>query len=68
MCVDHKNYSMMTYVTYITDNYILMDYLKAREAVIDLSQRALVVNGTIVKGKYTYVEGTTVRPHKVRLG
>ena len=38
---DHGNYSMtMTmYVSDITDNCILgLDYLKAREAVIDLSQ------------------------------
>ena len=44
-----------------------MDYLKAREAVIDLSQGVLVVNGTIVKGKYKYAECTPVRTQKVRL-
>ena len=27
----------------------------------------LVVNDTIVKGKYKYAEGTPVRTHKVRL-
>ena len=47
------------YVADITDNCILgLDYLKAREAVIDLGQGVLVINGTIVKGKYTYAEGT----------
>ena len=48
---DHRNYSMTMYVADITDNCILgLDYLKAREAVIDLSQGIFVVNGTIVKG------------------
>ena len=46
----------------ITNNCIHgWDYLKAREAVIDLSKGVLVVNGTIVKGKYKYAEGTPVR-------
>ena len=60
----HGNYNIKMYVADITDNCILgLDYLKAREAVIDLSQGALVVNGTIVKG-----EGITVRStHKVIL-
>ena len=36
---DHGNYSMTMYVADITDNCILgLDYLKAREAVIDLGQ------------------------------
>ena len=62
----HGNYSMTMYVANITDNCILgLDYLKARKAVIDLSQGVLVVNDTIVKGKYA--EGTPVRTHKVRL-
>ena len=53
---------MTMYVAYITDNCILgLDYLKARETVIDLSQGVLVVNGTIVKGKYKYAKGTPVR-------
>ena len=52
---------MTRYVADITDNCILgLDYLKAREAVIDLSQGVLVVNDTIVKGKYKYAEGTPV--------
>ena len=52
----------------ISDNCILgLDYLKARKAVIDLSQGVLVVNDTIVKGKYKYAEATPVRTHKVRL-
>ena len=56
---NHGNYSMMMYVADITDNCILgLDYIKAREAVIDLSKRVLMVNGTIVKGKYKYAEGT----------
>ena len=56
------------YVADITDNCILdLDYLKPRKAVIDLSQGILVVNDTIVKGKYKYAEGTPVRTHKVRL-
>ena len=64
----HGNYSMTMYLADITDNYILdLDYLKARETVIDLSHGVLVVNGTIVKGKYNYAEGTPVRTHKVRL-
>ena len=64
----HGNYSMTMYVADITDNCILgLDYLKAREVVIDLSQGVLVVNGTIVKGNYKYAEGTPVRTHKVRL-
>ena len=49
----HGNYSMTMYVADITDNCILgLDYLKAREAVIYQSQGVLVVNSTIVKGKY----------------
>ena len=53
---------MTMYVADITNNCILgLDYLKARKAVIDLSQRVLVVNGTIVKGKYKHAEGTPVR-------
>ena len=36
-------------------------------AVIDPSQGVLVVNDTIVKGRYKYAEGTPVRTHKVRL-
>ena len=57
---------MTMYVADITDNCILdLDYLKAREAVIDLSQGVLVVNDTIVKGKYA--EGTPVRTYTVRL-
>ena len=64
----HGNYSMTMYVANITDNCILgLDYLKARKAVIDLDQGVLVVNDTIVKGKYKYAEGTPVRTHKVRL-
>ena len=64
----HGNYSMTMYVADITDNCILgLDYLKARKAVINLSQGLLVVNDTIVKGKYKYAEGTPVRTHKVRL-
>ena len=64
----HGNYSMTMYVANITDNCILgLDYLKARKAVIDLSQGVLVVNDTIVKGKYKYAEATAVRTHKVRL-
>ena len=56
------------YVTNITDNCILgLDYLKARKAVIDLSQEVLGVNDTIVKGKYKYAEGTPVSTHKDRL-
>ena len=56
------------YVADITDNCILgLDYLKASEAVIDLSQGVLVVSGISVKGKYKYAEGTPVRTHKVRL-
>ena len=51
----HGNYSMIMYVANITDNCTLgLDYLKAREAVIDLSQGVLLVNGTIVKGKYKF--------------
>ena len=66
--VVNGNYSMTMYVADITDNCILvLDYLKAREAVIDLSHGVLVVNITIVKGKYKYAEGTPVRTHKVRL-
>ena len=65
---DHGNYSMTMYVADTTDNCILgLDYLKAREAVIDLSQGVLVVNCSIVKGNYKYAEGTSVRTHKVRL-
>ena len=64
----YGNYSMTMYVANITDNCILgLDYLKARKAVIDQSQGVLVVNDTIVKGKYKYEEGTPVRTHKVRL-
>ena len=64
----HGNYSMTMYVADITDNCILgLDYLKARQAVIDLSQGVLVVNDTIVKGKYKYAEGTPVMTYKVRL-
>ena len=64
----HGNYSMPMYVADITDNCILgRDYLKAREAAIDLNQIVLVVNSTIVKGKYKYGESTPVRTHKVRL-
>ena len=64
----HENYSMTMYVANIIDNCILgLDDLKARKAVIDLSQGVLVVNETIVKGKYKYAEGTPVRTHKVRL-
>ena len=64
----HGNYSMTMYVADITDNCVLgFDYLKAREAVIDLSQGVLVVNDTIVKGKYKCPEGTPVSTHKVRL-
>ena len=64
----HGNHSMTMYVANITDNCILgLDYLKARKAVIDLSQGVLVFNDTIVKGKYKYAEGTPVRTHKVRL-
>ena len=38
----YENYNMTIYVTDISDNYILgLDYLKAREAVIDLSQGVL---------------------------
>ena len=45
----HGNNNMTLYVVDITDNCILvLDYLKAGEAVIDLSQGVLVVNGTIV--------------------
>ena len=59
---------MTMYVANITDNCILgLDYLKARKAVIDLSQGVLVVNDTIVKGKYKYAESTAVKTHKVRL-
>ena len=65
---DHRSYSMTMYVADITDNCILsLDYIKAREAVIDLGPGVLVVNGTIVKGKYKYAEGTPVRTYKVRL-
>ena len=64
----HGNYSMTMYVANITDNCILgLDYLKARKAVIDLSQGLLVVNNIIVKGKYKYAEDTPVRTNKVRL-
>ena len=64
----HGNYSMTMYVANITDNCILgLDYLKARKAVINLSQGVLVVNDTIVKEKYKYAEATPVRTHKVRL-
>ena len=59
---------MTMYVANITDICIIgLYYLKVRKAVIDLSQRALLVNDTIVKGKYKYAEGTPVRTHKVRL-
>ena len=55
------NYSMTIYVANITNNCILgLDYLKARKAVIYLSQGVLMVNDTIVKGKYKYTEGTPV--------
>ena len=65
----HGNYNMMMHVEDITDNCILgFDYLKAREAVIDLSQGVLVLNGTIVRGKYKHAEGTPVRTHNVRFG
>ena len=64
----HGNYSMTMYVANITENCILgLDYLKVRKTVIDLSQGVLVVNDTIVKGKYKYAEGTPVWTHKVRL-
>ena len=64
----HVNYIMTMYVANITDNCILgLDYLMARKAVIDLRQGVLVVNDTIVKGKYKYAEGTPVRTHTVRL-
>ena len=64
----HGNYSITMYVADIADNCILgLDYLKARKAVIDLSQGVLVVNDTIVKGKYKYAEGTPASTHKVRL-
>ena len=50
-------------MTNITDNCILdLDDLKARKAVIDLSKGVLVVNDTIVKGKYKYAEGTFLMP------
>ena len=66
--IGHGNYSMRMYVAAITDNCIFgLDYIKAREAVIDLSQGVFVVHGTILKGKYKYAEGTSVRTHKVRL-
>ena len=40
----HGNYSMTMYVAVITDNCILvLDYLKAGEAVIDLSQKVTQV-------------------------
>ena len=55
----HGNYSMTMYVANITDNGILgLDYLKARKAVIDLSQGVFLVNDTIVKGKYKYAEAS----------
>ena len=58
----HGNYSMAMYVANITDNCIFgLEYLKTRKAVIDLNQGVLVVNDTIVKGKYKYAEGTPVR-------
>ena len=61
-------YIMPVYIADITDNCILgLDYPKARKAVIDLSQGVLVVNGTIVEGKYKYTEGIPGRTHKVRL-
>ena len=64
----HGNYSMTMYVADITDNCILgLDNLEARKAVIDISQGVLLVNGTIVKGTYTYVAGITIMTHKVRL-
>ena len=45
----HGSYSMTMYVANITDNCILgLDYLKARKAVIYLSQGVLVVNDTIL--------------------
>ena len=51
----HGYDSMTIHVANITDNCILgLDYLKARKAVIDLSQGVLVINDTIVKGKYKY--------------
>ena len=50
-----------------TTVFLVLDYLKARKAVINLSQGVLVVTDTIVKGKYKYAEGTPVRTHKVRL-
>ena len=53
---------------YLIDNCIFdLDYLKAHKAVIDLSQGVLVVNDTIVEGKYKYAGATPVRTHKVRL-
>ena len=55
------------YIGYWTLNNYYYYYLKARKAVIDLSQGVLVVNDTIVKGKYKYAEATAVRTHKVRL-
>ena len=64
----HGNYSMTKFVANISDNCIIgLDYLKARKTVIDIIQGVLVVNDTIVKGKYKYAEGTPVRTHKVRL-
>ena len=58
---DHGNYNMPMYVADITDNCILgFDYLKARGAVINLSQGVLEINGTFVKGKYRHAEGTPV--------
>ena len=60
--VDHGHYSMTMYVADNTDNCIIgFDHLKAREAVIDLNQGVLVVNGTIMKEKYKYAECTPVR-------
>ena len=47
----HGNYSMTMYVADINDNCNLgLDYIRARDAVIDLTHGVLVVNGTIVKG------------------
>ena len=64
----HGNYSITMCMANITDNCIFdLDYLKARKAVIDLSQGVLVVNDTIVEGKYKYAGATPVRTHKVRL-
>ena len=59
----HGNYSMPMYVADITDNYIRgLDYIKAREAVIDLSHIEYWWLMALL-----YEEGTPVRTHNVRL-